>query len=50
MAKKNSDKWNESWNEEDWQGRTKKQVDYFHLVIGICLSIFIIFSLTLIFL
>jgi hypothetical protein len=49
MANKYSDNWKDSWNPEDWQGRSKKQVEYSSKIIGIGISIFIVYILFSIF-
>ena len=46
MKNKYSENWKDSWDPEDWQGRTKKQVDYFHLIVGISLTVMIVYLLT----
>jgi hypothetical protein len=49
MANKYSDNWKNSWNPEDWQGRTKLKVEYSHLIVGISLTIFVLYLLSRIF-
>jgi hypothetical protein len=49
MANKYSDNWKNSWNPEDWQGRSKLKVEYSQLVVGICLTIFILYIISQIF-
>lgn len=46
MKNKYSENWKDSWDPEDWQGRSKKQVNYISLVGGISLGIMVLFLLT----
>jgi hypothetical protein len=46
MKNKYSENWKDSWDPEDWQGRSKKQVDYFHLIVGISLTVMVLYLLT----
>jgi hypothetical protein len=45
MKNKYSENWKDSWDPEEWQGRSKKQVDYFHLIVGISLTVMIVYLL-----
>jgi len=49
MKNKYSDNWKDSWNPEDWQGRSKLKVEYSDLIVGITLTIFSIFLIIRIF-
>lgn len=46
MKNKYSKKWKDSWDPEDWQGRSEKQISYISIVVGISLSIMILFLVT----
>jgi hypothetical protein len=49
MSNKYSENWKESWNPEDWQGRSKKQVEYSSILIGVGITVFFVYGLTLFF-
>jgi hypothetical protein len=46
MKNKYSKNWKDSWDPEDWQGRSEKQIRYISIVVGISLSIMILFLVT----
>ena len=49
MSNKYNENWKESWNPEDWQGRSKTQVGYSSIVLGITITVFLVYGLTLLF-
>jgi hypothetical protein len=46
MKKKYSENRKDSWNPEDWQGRSEKQISYISIVVGISLGIMVLFLIT----
>jgi hypothetical protein len=45
MKNKLSDNWKESWNPEDWQGRSKNQIIGGYKIMFICLIAIVVVSL-----
>jgi hypothetical protein len=45
MKDKYSDNWKDTWNPDEWQGRSRKQINYSEMVVNGVLTLALIGSL-----